>query len=125
DLRRADAIAGRGDDVVLTAQVPEVTVLILPAEIAGQQKSAGVFLARRFRILPILDHGDGIGLADADDAALTPRQLVALFVNDAHVESRRRLAHRTWADRKQFGVVADGKIAFGLAVAFMDFDAEG
>src|ERR1700722_3546163 len=105
DLGRADAIAGRGDDVVLAAQVPEVAVLILPSEIAGQKKSAGEFLFRRVRIFPVFDHGDGIGLTNADDAALSPRQLVSLIVDDAHVETRRRLSHRTRPYRKQFGVI--------------------
>src|SRR3984885_15664749 len=101
DLGRADAIAGRGDDVVLAAQVPEVAVLILPSEIPGQEKTAGEFLFRRVRIFPVFDHGDGIGLANTDDAALSPRQLLSLVVDDAHVETRRRLAHRTRTDRKQ------------------------
>src|SRR6478752_7465835 len=38
DFGGADAIAGGGNDVVLAADVPEITVLILHAEIPGQQE---------------------------------------------------------------------------------------
>ena len=62
--------AGAGDDVVLAAHVPEITVLILPTKIAGQEKAAGVFLRGRFRIAPIFDHGHRVRLANSDDAAL-------------------------------------------------------
>src|ERR1700733_12823217 len=98
DLGRTDAIAGGGDDIVLAAQVPEVAILVLPPEIAGQQKLAGEFLLRGVRIFPVFDHGDGIGLANADDAALSPREFMSLVVDDAHVKTRRRLAHRTRTD---------------------------
>ena len=124
DLGRTDAVAGAGDDVILAAHVPEIPVLILPAEIAGQKKTAGMFLARRFRIAPIFDHGHGIGLAHADDAAAPPRQFLALVVDDADVESRRRLAHRAGLDRKKLCIVADHEIAFGLAEHFVSLDAE-
>src|SRR6185437_3686675 len=43
DLGGTDAVAGGGDDVVLAAHVPEIAVLILPAEIAGEEKLTGIF----------------------------------------------------------------------------------
>src|SRR5262249_4042178 len=98
DLRRPDAIAGGGDDVVLAADVPEIAVLILHAEIAGEEKLAGIFLPRRLRIAPVLDHGHRARLPHADDAALAARQLLALVVDDADVEARRRLAHGAGPD---------------------------
>src|SRR5439155_25858026 len=119
DLRRADAIAGTGDDVVLAADVPEVAVRIVPAEIAGEQELSGIFLRGRFRIAPVLDHGARVRLAHADDAAFAPRHFLAALIDDADVESRRRAAHRSRPDRKQFCVVADYEIAFGLAVHFV------
>src|SRR5256885_11395920 len=125
DLRRADAIAGTGDHVVLAADVPEVAVLILFAEIAGEQELSGIFLRGRFRIAPVLDHGARVRLAHADDAALAPRHFLAALIDDPDVESRRRAAHRSRPDRKQFCVVADPEVAFGLAVYFVGIDAEG
>ena len=41
DLARADAVAGRGDDVVVAADEAEVAVLVLRALVAGQQPVAG------------------------------------------------------------------------------------
>src|SRR5205807_904738 len=96
------------------ADVPEIAVVILHAEIAGQEKLAGVFLGGRFRVLPIFDHGAGTRLAHADDAALSARQFLALVVDDAHVEAGRRLAHRAGTDRKQVRIGArDGRPAEG------------
>src|SRR4029077_1673665 len=120
-----DAITGAGDHVILAADVPEIAVIILAAEIAGEQEFAGKFFGRRFRIFPVFDHGDGIGLAHADDAALAPRQFPSLFVDDAHIEAGRRLAHRTRPDRKQLRIVADREVAFGLTEHLVGFDAEG
>ena len=53
------------------------------------------------------------------------RQFLALVVDDAHVEARRRLAHRAGADRKQVRIAADHEIALGLAEHFMRIDAKG
>ena len=125
DLGRADAIAGGGDDVVLAADVPEIAVLILHAEIAGEQEFAGIFLRRRLRIAPVFEHGQGAWLAHADDAALAAWLLLALVVDDADVKTRRRLAHRAGADRKQVRVAADHEIALGLAKHLMGVDAKG
>src|SRR6185295_107118 len=114
-----------GDDVVFTADVPEIAVLILHAEIPGQQKFAGIFLGGCIPVLPVFDHGTGARLAHADDAALTLRQLLALVVDDADVKTRRRLAHRARPDWKQIRIAADHEIAFGLAEYFMRIDAKG
>src|ERR1700737_3934790 len=62
DLGGSDAVAGRRDHVVLAADVPEIAVLILHAEIAGQQKFCSVFFHRGFRIFPVLDHGARTGV---------------------------------------------------------------
>src|SRR5262245_15473899 len=114
DLRRAHAIAGRRDHVVLAADIPEIAVVILHAEIAGQQEVADIFLPRRLRVAPIFDHRARTGLAHADDASRAARLLLALLIDDANIEARRRLAHRTRADRKQFRIAADHEIALGL-----------
>src|SRR4051812_27499930 len=98
DLGRADPVAGGGDDVVLAADIPEIAILVLNAEIAGEQKFAGIFLRRRIRVAPVLKHRARARLPHADDAALPPRLLLALVVDDADVETRRRLAHRAGTD---------------------------
>src|SRR6266481_448967 len=124
DLRRPDAIAGAGDHIILAADVPEITVGILFAEITGEQELSGVFFRGRFRIAPILNHGARVRLAYADDAALPARHFLALLVDDANVKAWRGPPHRSRTDRKQFCVGADHEIAFGLAVDFMRLDAE-
>src|SRR5947209_16199432 len=91
DLGRADAIAGGGDDVVLAADIPEIAVVILHAEIPGEQEFAGIFLRGRLRIAPVFEHGDRARLTHADDAALSSRLLLASVVNDANIKTRRRL----------------------------------
>ena len=125
DLRRTDAIARAGDDIVLAADVPEVTVVILHAEIAGEQEAVRIFLRSGLRVLPVFDHGHRIGHAHADDAARVPRLLLALLIDNAHIESGRRFAHRARLDRKQMGIVGKDQIAFGLAVDLVHIDAEG
>src|SRR5207248_5189002 len=102
---------------------PEIAVLILHAEVAGEQKLPGIFLRRGVRIAPVFEHRARTGLAHADDAALSPRLFLASVVDDADVETRRRLAHRARTDRKQIRVAADHEIAFGLAKTFMRVDA--
>src|SRR5258705_230631 len=102
DLRRPDAIAGTGDHVVLAADIPEIAVAILDAEIAGEQELPGIFLRGRFRIAPVFDHGARVRLAYAEDAAFAPRQFLAALVDDTDVEPRRRAPHRSRTDRKQF-----------------------
>src|SRR5258708_4329607 len=42
DLAGADAVAGAGDDVVGAALEPEISRLVLPPEIAGEQVVAGL-----------------------------------------------------------------------------------
>src|SRR5258705_11270450 len=101
DLRRPDAIAGAGDHVVLAADVPEVTVGILSAEIAGEQELSGVFLRGRLRIAPVFDHGAWVRLAHADDAAFALGEFLAALIDDTDVEPGRRAAHRSRPDRKQ------------------------
>src|SRR6202158_5871975 len=100
DLRRPDAIAGTGDHVVLAADVPEVAVGILPAEIAGEQEFTGIFFRGRFRIAPVFDHGARVRLGHADNAAFAPRPFLTALIDDADVESRRRASHRSRTDRK-------------------------
>src|SRR5262249_49580333 len=111
DLRGADAIAGGRDHIVLAADIPEIAVLILHAEIAGQEEIADIFLPRRLRIAPVFDHRGRTWSPHADDAARAARLLLALLIDDAHIEARRRLAHRAGADRKQFRIAADHEIA--------------
>src|ERR1700674_59708 len=100
DLRRPDAIARTGDHVVLAADVPEVAVGILPAEIAGEQEFTGIFFRRRFRNAPVLAHGARARVAHADHAAFAPRHLLAALIEDADVASRRRPSQRSRTDLK-------------------------
>src|SRR5260221_12214823 len=101
DLRRPDAIAGAGDHVVLAADVPEIAVGSLPAEVAGEQELYGIFLCGRCRIAPVFDHGARVRLAHADDATFALGEFLAALIDDTDVEPRRRAAHRSRPDRKQ------------------------
>src|SRR3954454_15224155 len=125
DLRWPDPVAGRGDHVMLAADVPEVAVAILHAEIAGQQELAGILLRGGFRIFPVLEHGARVRLAHADDAALAARQFFTAVIDDADLETRRGPPHRARSNRKQPGIVANHEVAIGLAITLMGIDAEG
>src|SRR5262245_48481385 len=59
DLARADAIAARGDDVVVAALEEDVAILVDAPEVAGQQPVAGELLRRRPGIAPVLPHNEG------------------------------------------------------------------
>src|SRR5882757_8129073 len=100
DLRRPDAITGTGDHVVLAADIPEIAVAILDAEVAGEQELSGIFFCGRFRVAPVFDHGARVRLAHANDAAFALGEFLAALVDDANVEARRRASHRSRTDRK-------------------------
>src|SRR6185369_15362477 len=90
DLRRPDAVARTLDHVVRAALVPEVAVVVHPPLVARAAPFAGELLARRLRVLPVLDEEHrvrravDIAAAHGNLPELAARLFVALLVDDLH-----------------------------------------
>ena len=121
DLERPDAVAGRLDDVVVSANVPEVTVLVDPCGVAGVIPAVVNRVRRLFRVAVVFHH-DARGArlhADADLARLAgvaARTVVALNLD---VVERHGLAHRA-GTRRRVLEVGDGERRLRLAEALVD-----
>ena len=125
DLAGADAVAGRGDDIVVAPDIVEIAVLVAIAAVAGQQPVAGKFGPRRLRIVPVLQEHHRVRPAHRDIAFHAVRQRVALVVDDADAVAGDGATHRPGAHLHDAGAVADHQVAFGLAIEFVDGQAEG
>src|SRR5579863_3463469 len=125
DLEWANAIAGRRDHIVRTADEPKISVVVKLRAIARDVPFTTERARRLFIILIVAfeqcrrtrrtTHGD---IAD-----FTHLELAAVFVDDADGVSRRRLAHRT---RTHFHPrqVGDEQRVFGLSVTVENRKAE-
>src|SRR5581483_1157611 len=124
DLARADAITRRGDDVVITANEIDVTVLVDASLIAGDHPVADEFLARRLRPLPVFQEHHRVGPLHRNLPDLAEAHRIALAIDDADHVARHWLADGA-RPRDADGVARrENEIAFGLTVEFVDHQAE-
>ena len=124
DLTRADAVARARNDVVAAAVEPEVTILVHVSEISRDQPVADEFLARRVRFVEVFEKHDGMRSLASDVPLSSPRDLVAIVVDDGNDGTWRRLAQRAGLDGKDLAVIADDDVALGLAEALVDAESE-
>jgi hypothetical protein len=95
-LRRADAVAGNVQDVVDTADDPEVPVLVLPGAIAGEidpglaGKLGEVLALVALIVAPEGAEHRGPGLGDHQLAAGVPRHLTAALVHHLRHDAEER-----------------------------------
>ena len=98
DLEGADPVTGGDDHVVGAPGVPEVAVLVALGRVLGVKPLAAESLLRVLRPVPVADRIVGVrARAQADLAALSLLDRVLVLVQDLHVPTRHRPAHRSLA----------------------------
>ena len=120
DFERSDTIAGRLDNVVRSADIPEITVLITPGNVAGVVHSVvpgGVGFFLIFVITEEKSAGDGFVGPYDNFAVFTGGNRISFAVNNINVITGGRSSHRTRLE-KSAGKVSEGKGGFGLAETF-------
>ena len=125
DLAGANAVSGAGDDVVVAAHIPEITLFIAVSGVTGDQPVADVFFTRGLCVVPIAQEGDGVWVANGDGAGFAVGQKISGGVDNSDVVSGYGATHRPWADVHDRGAIADDEVAFGLAVKLIDVEPEG
>src|SRR2546428_131767 len=94
-LERADAVARALDDVVRAALEPEVAVGIAAAEVTDHHPPPTETLGVARLIVPVPDRVVALGArAHRDLPHLVRSELVALVVDDAHLDAWQRPPHR-------------------------------
>ena len=96
DLEGPDAVAGGLDHVVGAADIPEVAVLIPPGHVAGVVHAVVPHRVGGLLVAVVAGEqaaGDLLVGADADLAGLAGLDLVAVGIQQVHVEQRAGLAH--------------------------------
>src|SRR5690606_20512107 len=124
DLARPDAVAGRGDDVVVAAEEVDIAVAVLDALIAGDHPVADEFLFRRFRVLPVFEEHHRVGPAHGDLARLAGLHLAAFGVDHRDLVAGHRLADGAAAADAERGAGGENEVALGLAVGLVYRQAE-
>src|SRR5687768_12778446 len=96
NLAGPDAIAATLDHVVVSAEIPEVSLLVLMRRIAGQQEIVSKSSFSAFRIPPVLEEHHRIGPSNGDVSRLATWHLLTIVVDDSDVVARRSPPHRSW-----------------------------
>ncbi len=94
DLARADAVARRGDDVVVAADEGDIALLVDDALVAGRHPVADEFVARRFRLAPVFQEHHRIRPFDRDLAELAGLAHATVGADHRDGVPRHRLADR-------------------------------
>jgi len=89
----ADAVTGRGDDVVVAANEVEIAFSVAIALVAGQQPVAGELVFRRFGLAPVLDEHHRVRPLHGDVARLAIGQRLALVIDNGDGVTGHRLAN--------------------------------
>src|SRR3954467_2781884 len=93
DLERADAVAGRDDDVVGAAGVPDVALVVHDRRVLRVATVHAEGLARRLLVVPVAERVVRVrARAQADLAALAARDLVLVLVEVSYFPARPRPA---------------------------------
>src|SRR5262249_48687694 len=88
DLVGADAIASGLDDVVLSADIPEVAVIIAIGDVFGMEPGPAEVTVGLFGPAPVSKRIVGIAAREqADFSRGSRRRLAPLFVKHAHIPS--------------------------------------
>src|SRR5258706_14910116 len=124
DLARTDAVARRGDHVVVASHEGEIALIIDHALVARGHPVADEFLPGRVRIAPIFQEHHGVGTLDRALAELARRTTRAVAADHRDGMARHRLADRARSRDTNEGAARQHEIAFGLAVEFVDDKAE-
>src|SRR5690242_957652 len=101
DLAGSDSAAGRNNEIVGAAGIPEIAVAVASGQIAGEVEVAAKRRGLFDWILPVLDHQRRGALGaypDRDLADLTITRLDVSGAEHANVVARERTPHRACLD---------------------------
>src|SRR5260370_27763462 len=93
DLTGTDTVAGGGDDVVGSADEPEMSLFALSASVARQQPFTHEFLVRGFGVVPVLQEHDRVRPTDRDLALEAHRRDIAALVQYGDVVTGDSASH--------------------------------
>src|SRR6476659_9395165 len=124
DFARSDAKTGRGDDIVVTADEADITLVVHHTLIAGGHPVAYKFLARSVRLAPVFQEHHGIRTLDRNLARFTGPERVSPIVDDRDGVTAHRLADRPRLRHAERAASREHDVAFGLPVKFVDHQAE-
>src|SRR5262247_35492 len=116
DLGRPDAVARRGDDVVVAPDEAHVAVLVYDALVARRHPVADELVARGVGLAPIFQEHHGIGPRDRDLTELARRATRAVRPDHRDAMAGHRLADGTGPRHPDGGAGGQHQIALGLAV---------
>jgi hypothetical protein len=123
DLAGTDAVARRRDDVVVAAEEMDIASLVHDALVARRHPVADELSRRRLLVAPVFEEHHRIGPRHRDLPFLA-RPAAAVRADDRDVMARHRQADRARAANADDAAGTQHEIAFGLAVEFVDRDAE-
>src|SRR4029077_17993251 len=124
DFARSDAKTGRGDDIVVSANEADVTLVVHHTLIAGGHPVAYKFLARCFRLAPVFQEHHGIGTLDRNLTRFTGLERISRLVDDRDGVTAHRLADRPRLGHAERAASREHDVAFGLSVKFVDHQSE-
>src|SRR5512133_179175 len=123
-LERPDPVAGRDDDVVGSAFVPDIAVLVLARGVLSVKPLSAEDLDAFLWPLPVPEGVVRIRTsAEADLAALAGRDGILVFIQDLDVPARHRLAHGALAHVHE-RVVRNERVRLRQAVVVEHRDSE-
>ena len=124
DLARADPVTGRGDDVVVAADEADIALRILRALVASRHPVADELGLRRLGLAPIVQEHHRVGPLHRDLPLLLRLADAAVGPDHRDLMARHRLADEARLDHANRGAGGEHEIALGLAVEFVDGEAE-
>ena len=124
DFDGANAIARRGDDVVIAANEADIALRVHDALIARGHPVTDEFFSSRIGAVPISEKHHRIGTFDSNLAEFTGGSDGAVGVDDRNVVAGDGFADGACAADADGGAGGDDEIALGLAVGLVDAEAK-
>ena len=125
DLKRADAVTGRLDNIVDTTDIVVEAVLIAPCKVAGVVVAVTPSLAGRLDVVVVVQRESaGQSLADVDNnlSGFAVGNLIAVLVDQVDIIDRRRTSEGADLVRRA-DHVADDNGGLGLTEALHDLES--
>src|SRR5262249_23692334 len=124
DLARPDAVAGRGDDVVVAPYEGEIALFVDDALVAGRHPVADELVPRRVLAPPVAQEHHRIGPTHRDLAEFAGRPQPGIAPDPRDRVAGHPLADRAGPSHADRAAAREHEIAFGLAVELVDHEAE-
>ena len=124
DLRRADAVARRRDDVVIPAFEPEVALAVAVAAVAEDAPVTDKLLCGLVGQAEVFEEQHRVGPPDGKITDLASWQDHPFIIDNRNVVPGHGPAHEAGFDVHDFMAVGDDQVDFGLAVELVHGAAE-